>query len=445
LRKKKRAPESIETEDTRGRASPESTGPLRLVISTSSDLTSVPLVNGRKYMLGREEADIVIADGSVSRTHAELILDEEGLTIVDRGSRNGTKVGGVEIAANQPMRIPLGTAFMVGSATLIAQRGRALERPALPANHVVRSKSMIDLYATLDVVARSEISVLILGETGTGKELIAEYIHERSARSVSGKLLRINCAALPESILDAELFGYERGAFTGATTSKIGLLESADKGTLFLDEVGELPLTVQAKLLRFLEQREVVRLGSVTPRIVDVRIVSATHRDLRNNESFRPDLFFRLDGISAHVPPLRERREEIIPLADLFIARAANTNKGVLPRLSDSARSALENHSFPGNVRELKSAIERAVVLASGASSPTIEAAHLMLHAHAQGPRDVARLDSEIETLERQRIIEALESCNGNQSEAARKLGISRHTLMSRMDVFGLERPKKKK
>ena len=317
----------------------------------------------------------------------------------------------------------------------------------------------------MDRVAASDISVLLLGETGAGKEVMAEAIHSRSPRA--GKpLLRLNCAALSETLLESELFGHEKGAFTGADKSKPGLLETADGGTVFLDEIGEMPATLQAKLLRVLEERMVTRVGGLRPKPIDVRFISATHRDLGAESSrgrFRQDLFFRLNGISLVIPPLRERPGEIEALARAFLA-AGRAPGAPEPTLSPAAVAALKAHPWPGNVRELRNVMGRALVLSGGG---TIEPEHLNLEhprpssapppgpapapeptpAPAPAPAPAANaagpLSAAIDALEKQRILDALERCAGNQSRAAKMLGISRGTLLSRLDAFGIPRPRK--
>jgi DNA-binding NtrC family response regulator len=326
------------------------------------------------------------------------------------------------------------------------------------------------LVPVLERIASSTINVIIAGETGVGKEVLAHAIHELSPRAAS-KLVCLNCCALSETLLESELFGHERGAFTGAVRAKPGLLETADGGTLFLDEVGEMPLALQAKFLRVLEQKEVTRVGALRPRPIDIRILSASNRDLEAEiraERFRSDLFFRLNGVTIVVPPLRERIDEIEPLARSFVENTSRALGRRLPAISAEALTALRSHSWPGNVRELRNVIERAVVLCAG---DEIRLEHLpfgpragQLHPRDEGrfaaalapprlPTDAARetlpVPADVSGIvvsreeERQRTITALRACRGNQTRAAEMLGISRRTLVSRLTEFGLPRPRK--
>jgi two-component system response regulator AtoC len=303
----------------------------------------------------------------------------------------------------------------------------------------------------VDRIAVGDISALVLGETGVGKEVIAERIHQRSRRAAR-PLVKLNCAALPELLLESELFGHERGAFTGATATKPGLLEQAEGGSVFLDEIGELPAVTQVKLLRVLEQRELLRIGGLKPRPIDVRFIAATHRDLDAAivaGRFREDLYFRLAGVTLQVPPLRERRGEVDPLIACFVERAASALGRPVPVVSDDARALLRTHSWPGNVRELRNTIERAILLCDG----VIERAHLpedrmlRLAGGEPAPDEPApeRLRRRAEELERDAIRDALARTRGNQTEAARLLGICRRTLTNKLNLHGFERPRKRR
>ena len=308
-----------------------------------------------------------------------------------------------------------------------------------------RDPAMAAVYQLVDKVAPSDISVLVLGETGVGKERIAEAIHARSDRS-GGPLLKLNCASFSPELLESELFGHTRGAFTGAHADKTGLLEAAGGGTVFLDEVGDMPPPLQAKLLRVLEERTIRRVGGLEAIPIDVRFVSATRRDIESelDERFRVDLFYRLAGVTISVPPLRARPSEIAELADHF-ARAAAARLDREPvTISPAAMTALEAYPWPGNVRELKNVIERAVLLADGA----VGLGALPDKITGGGGFEPAASDrgglrGEVEELERKTIVEALAAAAGNQTRAARALGISRRTLVRRLDRYRIERPRK--
>ncbi|HEY1815471.1 MAG TPA: sigma 54-interacting transcriptional regulator [Kofleriaceae bacterium] len=316
----------------------------------------------------------------------------------------------------------------------------------LAAAAIVVDPQMRRVFELVRKVADHPITVLIQGETGVGKEVIACAIHSASARG-GAPLVRLNCASLPEPLLESELFGHEKGAFTGADRRKQGYFEAANGGTLFLDEIGELSPAVQAKLLRVLENGRVTRVGGTDEIEVDVRVVCATHRDLERasqDGGFRSDLFFRISAFTILVPPLRDRADEIIPLARHFIAQAATSRNQPAPTLSLDAAAAIRRYTWPGNVRELRNAIERAAVLQSG---PTIELEDLpdrvqegrvLLGAPlaAAGAHDVR---DQIADLERTSIVAALDACGGNQTEAARKLGLTRRTLIYRMEKHRLK------
>jgi transcriptional regulator with PAS, ATPase and Fis domain len=309
---------------------------------------------------------------------------------------------------------------------------------------------MRGVLALADRVAVGDITVLIVGETGVGKEVVADHIHARSPRSAH-PLVKLNCAAMPEQLLESELFGHEKGAFTGAVAAKPGLLEQADGGTVFLDEIGELSLATQAKLLRVLEQREILRVGGLKPRAINVRFVAATHRDLEAAiaaERFREDLYFRIAGVTLQIPPLRERPDEILPLAERFAQRAAAALSRPTPAISPAARELLRGYRWPGNVRELRNVIDRATLLCDG----TIEVGQLpddrMSRPAVAAPAEASGLGEvrvQADALERQAIESALARTGGNQTEAARQLGISRRTLTNKLNQHGFDRPRKRR
>jgi two-component system, NtrC family, response regulator AtoC len=334
-----------------------------------------------------------------------------------------------------------------------AVRGVAFKREATSA--AFPEGTMNSLRRIVERIAGSSISVLITGETGVGKGVLAKDLHRKSPRA-SGAFVALNCAELPETLLEAELFGYEKGAFTGADRAKAGLIETADGGTLLLDEVGDLPLATQAKLLRVLEDREVRRIGSVRSRHVDLRVIACTNSDLEaqcQGGAFRRDLYFRLAGIPLAVPPLRERPDEIEGLARAFLEQAA---KAALyssqPVLTPEALVALRHYPWPGNVRELRNVMERAVLLSQDG---IIRPEHLPVErlrttvyprtaAAASSPSDPSA-GKQGDAAARQRLADALAECGGNQSRAAKLLGVSRRTLVTWLKDSGLPRPRKSK
>jgi DNA-binding NtrC family response regulator len=303
------------------------------------------------------------------------------------------------------------------------------------------SEAMRDVQKRLGRAAGTNSTVLISGETGTGKEVAARVLHRASARA-DGPFVAVNCAAIPEDLLESELFGHGKGAFTGAQNERRGRFEAAHGGTLFLDEVGDMPLPMQAKLLRVLQERQVTPLGTNRPIDVDVRVVAATHRDLPAMVAagtFRQDLLYRLNVIPLHMPPLRERVADILPLAEHFLASPDAPRK----HLSADAQRLLATFAWPGNVRELANAIERACALAPGALLTREDFAFLFDTAAPSSdaiPAHLAELplNDALAQLERALIERALALSNGNRAEAARRLGISRQSLYTRMANLGL-------
>ena len=308
-------------------------------------------------------------------------------------------------------------------------------------NIVSTSAKMQAVLAIVERVAPTFSTVLLGGETGVGKDLIARLIHQRSARA-SGPFVKINSTAIPENLLESELFGYEKGAFTGATTSKAGKFELADKGTLFLDEIGDVPPTTQVKLLRVLQEREFERVGGTRTLKVDVRLVAATNRDLRaalEQGTFRQDLYYRLNVVPIDIPPLRERKEDIPELVKLFIGRFAERSAKPVMGISAEAMEKLMDFHWPGNVRELENIIERGAALALGT---VLQPDDIQLDApRAQMPGVTAPILPEGKTLdewEDEIILAAYRRAKGNKSEAARLLGISRNALRYRLEKIGI-------
>jgi transcriptional regulator with PAS, ATPase and Fis domain len=308
-------------------------------------------------------------------------------------------------------------------------------------NVVAHSVKMQEVLATVESVAPTNSTILLGGESGVGKDLIARAIHEKSRRA-SDPFIKINSTAIPESLLESELFGYEKGAFTGAITSKPGKFELADKGTIFLDEIGDVPLAIQVKLLRVLQEREFERLGGTRLIKVDVRLIAATNRDLRaalEEGTFREDLYYRLNVVPIDIAPLRERREDIPELTRLFITRFAGDSGRTITGITPEAMQLLSGYYWPGNVRELQNVIERACALAKG---PLLEPSdiHLdILRMKSVGPADnFLPPGMTLEQWEDEMIREALRRANNNKSQAARLLGLSRNALRYRLSKIGI-------
>ncbi|MFL6353034.1 MAG: sigma-54-dependent transcriptional regulator [Bryobacteraceae bacterium] len=311
-------------------------------------------------------------------------------------------------------------------------------------NIIGRSPAMREIFHTVERVAPTRATVLLAGESGVGKDMIARAIHQHSPRK-NHAFVKINCTALPENLMESELFGYEKGAFTGANASKPGKFEQADQGTAFLDEIGDVPGNIQVKLLRVLQERQFERLGSNITRKVDVRVIAATNVDLRaalEEGRFREDLYYRLNVVPISIPPLRDRKQDIPFLAIHFIEKVSNDLGATAKEISGAALDRLISHSWPGNVRELENTIERSLVLASG---EILQAGDIRIEA----PRNASALASkqtpllpEGETLEhweQMMIREALQRANGNKSQAARILGLTRNALRYRLSQMGLE------
>jgi formate hydrogenlyase transcriptional activator len=306
---------------------------------------------------------------------------------------------------------------------------------------VGNSSALIRVLRELEIVAPTDSGVLVQGETGTGKELIARAIHTLSSRR-DQPFVKLNCAAIPSGLLESELFGHEKGAFTGAIMRKAGRFEAADKGTLFLDEVGDIPLELQPKLLRVLQEREFERLGSTRTQQVDVRVVAATHRDLKRMVEagqFRSDLYYRLHVFPLVVPPLRERKEDIPMLVRHYVEKYARRMQRHINTIPPATMEALVNCAWPGNVRELQNFIERSVILSSGSvlRPPLAELKEVTVHAPSSGPRT-------LKEMEREQVLHAVQACNwviGGPNGAAARLGMKRTALVMRMRRLNILRP----
>lgn len=313
--------------------------------------------------------------------------------------------------------------------------------------------AMQQVYTRIRKTAPADVTVLIQGESGTGKELVARAIHQQSKRA-KAPLICVNCAAIPETLIESELFGHEKGAFTGASAARTGLVEAADGGTLFLDEIGELPLDAQARLLRVLQEGEIRKIGSVETRHVDVRLIAATHRDLRalsKSGEFRLDLYYRLNVMQVELPPLRERDEDVLKIADILLEKACQRHERTGLRLSRAARQDLQNYPWPGNVRELENALERGVILAEGhlihpddlGLGPVNSRPHppaSTLTNSDTGQPVVEEDDLSLEDYFQHFVLEHQDQMS--ETELAQKLGISRKNLWERRQRLGIPRKK---
>jgi transcriptional regulator with PAS, ATPase and Fis domain len=457
-----------------------------LTVVEQKESRMMPMPESGELSIGRaEDSDIILDSPSVSRNHAVLRIVNGAVSVQDMGSANGTRIGGKRLPPDGEGPVPPGVAILIGGASLVVHQlasAQSFERPGREGNSAVRevimatehiralksgnkslasdspygdlvveSTAMRKLFELVDRIAPGTIAVLLTGETGVGKEVVAAAIHDRSPRRFQ-PYLRLNCSAFAENLLESELFGHEAGAFSGARAAKPGLFETANGGSVLLDEIGEMPLTIQAKLLRVIETHEVIPLGGTRVRKLDVRFISATNRDLRERIRkglFREDLYFRLSGVSVEVPPLRTRRSEIAPLARLFAAEAAEAlgRKGV-PELAPDALLFLEEQPWPGNVRELRNCVERAVLISN---SNTLTVADIDPNRETSLPRKtqkpmqiVASLDTDTsKSAELEQIQEALSLCAGNQTRAAALLGIARRTLVKKLATMGLPRPRR--
>ncbi|MEO8698924.1 MAG: sigma 54-interacting transcriptional regulator [Kofleriaceae bacterium] len=433
-----------------------------LLVVGSAQLITHPLV-GEEVVIGRsQECDLVIEHRALSRRHAVLRW-RTGLTVQDLDSTNGVRMGRGVVRGGEPVALAHGESFHIGPFSFLVVDAQAAEPST---DRSGRDRLLVDdptvdgISPLIVEIAKSGVNILIQGETGVGKEVLAHTLHEVSGRG--GSFQSINCAALSETLLESELFGHEKGAFTGAVGLKQGLLEAADGGTVLLDEIGELPLALQSKLLRAVEAREIRRLGSTRSIPIDARIIAATNRELATEVTegrFRQDLYFRLDGVSLRIPPLRDRKHAIGALALKFVDEAARRLGRADVRATPELLVALTAHDWPGNVRELKAVIDRAVLLSRGGqlgsrhlafSPPTsgdvpvraepVTRAAAVVH-EAAVPEGLEFLDAG-EQADRARLIAMLEECAGNQTRAAKKLGIARTTLVNKLRLYRIPRPR---
>ena len=422
--------------------------------------TSVGSVEELRTVIGVRAADLVLLDVCLPgedgmqwlRRHLRAPEADVGAVIMMSGhgtidlALEAVRLGAVDFLEKPIHGERLLLAVENALSRVRLQRENERLRAAASRAMVGESTVMQTLRAAIERAARTDATVLVTGENGTGKELVARALHDASARS-SGPYVQLNCAAIPETLLESELFGHEAGAFSGAVKRRRGHFERADGGTLLLDEIGDMPLELQVKLLRVLEDRTVTRLGSETPVRVDVRLVASTHRDLRSSivaGSFREDLFYRLAVLEIRVPSLRERPEDVGPLARHFLAHFGHEFGRPVPELRPDAVEVLERHAWPGNVRELRNLMARRVALddAPEVDGPAIDSLLAAPSDVARTPvGELPRLQDALDATERALIRRALEAHAGNKAAAARALGLDRANLHRKIKRLGLERP----
>jgi DNA-binding NtrC family response regulator len=396
--------------------------------------TSAQITTGLVIGTG-SDSGLTLTDPTVSRNHAEISRTAHGYLLQDLGSTNGTFLNGVRV---DRAYLREGAVLTIGKTELLfrsgpGDKGGRETEPSGFGEMVARSDSMQRVFALLEGLAASDVTVLIEGETGTGKELASRAIHDRSPRAREPFIV-FDCSTIPAELMESELFGHVKGAFTGASESRKGAVEEADGGTLFLDEIGELPLNLQPKLLRLLDGREFRRLGTTDTVSTNVRFVTATNRDLGllvKKDRFRKDLLYRVSAARVVLPPLRDRPEDIPVLARYFMEGKGKTGSGG-PALAPDAIAALKKHRWPGNVRELKNVLETAIALNRTGSITARELHGLFLEL------DPTRKGS-LKTAEAAAIGDALDKAGGNRRKAARLLGIAPSTLYAKMKKYGLE------
>ena len=372
------------------------------------------------------------------------------------GALSADRLFSEDVSLEEDLRLMSIIASMIAQAVRLRQQARLEQEQLLeentrlqlelrsrfrPANMIGRSNAMQAVFDLIGQVAKSDATVLIRGESGVGKELVANSIHYNSPRAAK-PFVRVNCAALPESVIESELFGHEKGAFTGATQQRQGRFELANGGTIFLDEIGDLSAHTQVRLLRVLQEREFERVGGTETVQVDVRVLAATNRDLEKmieTEAFRQDLYYRLNVFPIHMPPLRERRTDILELANFFVEKASKANHKYVRRISTPAIDMLMSYHWPGNVRELENVIERGVLLTT---DDVIHGHHLpptLQTAEASNTRMSGTLEDTLDRVEREMIVEALKNSGGNKAEAARELGITERLMGLRTKKHGID------
>ena len=400
------------------------------LIGADGTLVRQPLGRRRLRVGSGADADLIVADPHVSRLHCELEPSPAGVLLRDLGSTNGTLVGG---AAIREALLAPGVVAVIGGSRLFVESDAPTSTLARFGGATSAAPAMAAVFAMLEKLAAAEVTILLTGETGTGKDLLAHAVHDASPRR-AGPMVVFDCGAVTASLIESELFGHEKGAFTGAVAERAGAFERAAGGTLFLDEIGELPLELQPRLLRALEQREVRRVGGSVEIAADVRVIAATNRDLAAEVAagrFRQDLFFRVNSAVVEVPPLRARPEDLALLVEQLLEGRAHA--------TPAAMAALAAYDWPGNVRELRNVVTTALAMLEG---PVLDVRHLMFPAAA--PRRERDLDElplagqSLEAIERAAIKQTLEREGGNRTRAAKALGIAQSTLYEKLKRYGL-------
>ncbi|NND35671.1 MAG: sigma-54-dependent Fis family transcriptional regulator [Gammaproteobacteria bacterium] len=434
--------------------------PLALVVDDEPDICELlSMTLDRMNVEAQTCGDVTSAREMLQANSYDLCLtdmrlpDGDGLELVEWMQANGmdtpvaviTAHGNVETAVRA---LKLGAFDFIskpldlgGLRKLVDSALRLPQADAAPGRARLLGESAIigELRSMIDKVSRSQAPVHITGESGTGKELVARMIHEQGSRA-SGPFVPVNCGAIPSELMESEFFGHKKGAFTGAVSDNKGLCASAEGGTLFMDEIADLPLAMQVKLLRVIQEKSVRPVGGAEEIPVDVRILSATHKNLRELVTagqFREDLFYRVNVIELHVPPLRDRRDDVPLLTDFLLKRLANEHGIDVPELTPAARARLASYDFPGNVRELENVLERAVALSGDAP---IDAQDIQVQNSPEQPAGAAHLlGDQLESVERDAIIKALEETRYNKTAAAKLLGLTLRALRYRIEKLGID------
>lgn len=402
---------------------------MRIEVVKGADVGSVVELPGPEARIGSgANCDLVIKDPTVSRLHLVVRIEGDLIRITDAGSRNGTLLDSVRIVdayARPDSMITLG-----GTTLRLRMLNDVIELPLSIRERIGRmhgrSIAMRRIFAIIERVAPTDSTILIEGETGTGKELAAEAIHDESRRA-NAPFVVFDCSAVSASLIESELFGHVRGAFTGAVMNRPGKFQVADKGTLFLDEIGELPLNLQVKLLRALQERVVFRVGDSKPEKVDIRVVAATNRNLEEeirNGNFREDLYYRLNVVNLWLPPLRDRGDDVMIIAKVLLSKYADELKSQVRGFSPASLSAIKKCPWPGNIRQLENRIKKALVLCD---QTLLSPEDLDLGASAENT--ILPLEKAKEDFQRKYVLEVLERNNGNRTQTARDLGVDPRTI----------------